>query len=729
MSAVPIITERNVWVTTNLAEGKLVLETFSGHETLGSPFGYDLALLSRDPAIDLSQLLGQIVTVHVALLEGERQSNGVVVHAENASTDGDLTRYRVTLAPWFSLLQFTTNCRIFQNQSVVEIVSSVFRDNNFSDFENALTETYPPRELCVQYRESDFNFVSRLLESEGIYYFFKHENGKHVLVLADGYSAHKAVPGYEDVSYKPQQRDMDPAIERIESWVISRQVRSGSFSATDFDFTRPRVDLMSVLQAPLGNAADQYALYDYPGKFLTTDDGTRTVKVRLQEAQVLYETAEASGNPRALGAGHLFSLADFPRDDQNREYVIIGASYHLHAGIFETAGSHATGEEFRASYRVIDSQTPFRPAPTAHKVRVDGPQTAIVVGEAGEEITTDKYGRVKVQFHWDREGKNDENSSCWVRVAQVWAGAGWGGMHIPRIGQEVIVEFLEGDPDRPIITGRVYNADNMPPYTLPDNKTQSGIKSRSTKGGGPSNFNEIRFEDKKGSEELHIQAEKDQSTHVKHNQSISVDADRSVSVGGNETISVTGTRTSTITKKETQTFKADREMRVTGNDLEDVTGHRTEAHHGGREITVEQGDALTVVGSDKVDAIHGNYDITADSSFQVSQKSNRLLIEDAVTIESVGDIDIKNNGCELSAQNAGALVIEAKQNIQLKCGPATITLNMDGTIELDGVTGISAKAGTSTLTLDPSGASVKGTAVELNGTAGVVVQAPIIKVG
>jgi type VI secretion system secreted protein VgrG len=249
VTAAIIDTERNIWVTTPLPDGKLVLESFSGHENLGTPFAYDLSLASRDPAIDLSQLLGQVMTVHVALAAGERQFNGIVVHAENAATDGDLTRYRVTLASWFSLLQHTSNCRIFQGKTVVEIVTTIFRDNNFSDFETSLNETYQPYEYCVQYRESDINFVSRLLESEGIYYYFTHADGKHTLVLADGYSAHKPADGCAEVPYKPQQDDIQDEAERIESWVVSQQLRSGSYAATDFDFTKPRANLLSTLKS------------------------------------------------------------------------------------------------------------------------------------------------------------------------------------------------------------------------------------------------------------------------------------------------------------------------------------------------------------------------------------------------------------------------------------------------------------------------------------------------
>jgi type VI secretion system secreted protein VgrG len=417
-------TDRNVSVTTTLPDGQLVLESMSGREGLGVPFAFELSLVSRDPDISLSDLLGQPMTVHLTLPDGERQFNGIVVHAEHGTAEGTHSRYQITLCSWLSLLAYTTNCRIFQGQTVVDIIKAVFRENGFSDFEDALSGTYAPLEYCVQYRESDFNFATRLMEQEGIYYYFKHGDSKHTLVLADGYSAHDTTPGYEQVSYKPPHEVADG--DHIDSWTVAQQIRPGAFAAADFDFTRPRANLLAQLTAPLNNSKADYALFDYPGKFLTTDEGNDRVKMRLQAAQVSYEVVEAGGDTRGLGVGALFTLAEFPRDDQNKEYLITSAQYHVHAAAFESGGGGGSGK-FNASYTLIDGRTQFRAPLSTPKPRVEGPQTAIVVGQAGEEITVDQYGRVKVQFHWDREGQNDENSSCWVRVAQVWAGSGWGG--------------------------------------------------------------------------------------------------------------------------------------------------------------------------------------------------------------------------------------------------------------------------------------------------------------
>jgi type VI secretion system secreted protein VgrG len=675
-----ILTERYAWVTTPLPEGRLVLEAMSGHESLGTPFAYDLSLMSLDANVDLAALLGQPMTVHLDLPVGERLFNGIVLHAEHGPTEGKYSRYRVTLCPWLSLLQFTSNCRIFQNKSAVDIIKQVFRDNGYSDLEDSLSDSYDPLEYCVQYRESDFNFVSRLMEKEGIYYFFKHDDGKHTLVLADGYSAHQTTPGYERVPYKPPQEKLED--DHLDAWAVTQQIRSGSYAATDFDFTRPRASLLSQLSASLDNVKGDLALFDYPGNFLTTNAGNERVKVRLQEAQLAYATVDASGNTRGLCSGGLFTLVDFPRDDQNKEYLIVSANFHLHGATFGS-GADQGADEFEASYSLIDGQVQFRPSFHATKPRVEGPQTAIVVGQAGDEITVDQYGRVKVQFHWDREGKDDENSSCWVRVAQLWAGSGWGGIHIPRIGQEVIVDFLEGDPDRPIITGRVYNADNMPPYALPDNKTQSGLKSRSTLSGAPSNFNELRFEDKKGSELVNVQAEKDLTSLVKHDEDRNVGNDRSTEIGHDETITVGNDRTETVSKQEQITIGGDRQESVGKSEAVTIGTTRT--------LTVGTDETIQV-GGKRADSVAKDEATTVGGSQSLSVgKSQSIDVGGGLTL-SVGKDDNVTVGGNLTvsvtkgeSRDIGKkLDISAGDQITLTSGSASITLKSNGDITIDG---------------------------------------------
>ena len=528
-------------ITSPLGPDVLLLNEMGGDEELGRLFSYELQLNSLDANIDLNQLLGKPMSVSLQLADGgERYFHGLVARCSQNIDQGQFASYQVTLRPWLWLLSRTSDCRIFQNLSIPQIIKQVFRDLGFSDFEDALSRPYREWEYCVQYRETSFDFVSRLMEQEGIYHFFRHEQNRHVLVLADAYGAHATVPGYTSVPYYPkdeQQRERD----HMHNWHLVQQVQPGSLELNDYDFQRPSasIDVRSAMPRP--HTAGDYPLYDYPGTYVKSEDGEHYARTRIEALQTLHEQVEFSGNARGLGSGHLFSLTGFSRRDQNREYLILGARYYITQERLESGGGAASAQ-FDSSLTCIDAQQSFRPLANTHRPIVKGPQTALVVGPKGEEIWTDQYGRVKVHFYWDRHDQSNENSSCWIRVSQSWAGKNWGSMQIPRIGQEVIVSFLEGDPDRPIITGRVYNAEQTVPYDLPENATQSGMKSRSSKGGSPANFNEIRMEDKKGLEQLYIHAERNQDIVVEVDESHSVGHDRNKSIGHNETVTIGNNR-------------------------------------------------------------------------------------------------------------------------------------------------------------------------------------------
>ncbi|WP_349746224.1 type VI secretion system Vgr family protein [Pseudomonas frederiksbergensis] len=528
-------------ITSPLGPDVLLLKDMGGDEELGRLFSYELQLHSLDNAIDLNQLLGKPMCLSLQLDGGgERHFHGIVARCSQNVDQGQFASYQATLRPWLWLLTRTSDCRIFQNLTIPQIIKQVFRDLGFSDFEDALSRPYREWEYCVQYRETSFDFVSRLMEQEGIYYFFRHEQGRHVLVLADAYGAHANVPGYASVPYYPkneQQRERD----HIYDWHLAQQVQPGSLELNDYDFQRPsaRIDVRSAMPRP--HTAGDYPLYDYPGTYVQSADGEHYARTRIEALQTLHEQVELAGNARGLGSGHLFSLTGFSRHDQNREYLIVGTRYYISQESGETGGG-APSAQFESSLTCIDAQQSYRPLPNTHRPIVKGPQTALVVGPKGEEIWTDQFGRVKVHFYWDRHDQSNENSSCWIRVSQSWAGKNWGSMQIPRIGQEVIVSFLEGDPDRPIITGRVYNAEQTVPYDLPENATQSGMKSRSSKGGSPANFNEIRMEDKKGAEQLYIHAERNQDIVVEVDESHSVGHDRNKSIGHNETVTIGNNR-------------------------------------------------------------------------------------------------------------------------------------------------------------------------------------------
>jgi type VI secretion system secreted protein VgrG len=528
-------------ITSPLGPDVLLLNGMGGGEELGRLFNYELQLTSLDANIDLNQLLGKPMSVGVQLADGgERHFHGIVARCSQDIDQGQFASYQVVLRPWFWLLTRTSDCRIFQNLSIPQIIKQVFRDLGFSDFEDALSRPYREWEYCVQYRETSFDFVSRLMEQEGIYYFFRHEQDRHVLVLADAYGAHTTVPGYASIPYYPkdeQQRERD----HMYNWHLAQEVQPGSLELNDYDFQRPSASIEVRSAMPRPHTAGDYPLYDYPGTYVQSQDGEHYARTRIEALQTLHEQIEFSGNVRGLGSGHLFSLTGFSRQDQNREYLIVGVRYHITQESLESGGG--SGEaQFSSSLTCIDAQQSFRPLASTYRPIVKGPQTALVVGPKGEEIWTDQYGRVKVHFYWDRHDQSNENSSCWIRVSQSWAGKNWGSMQIPRIGQEVIVSFLEGDPDRPIITGRVYNAEQTVPYDLPQNATQSGMKSRSSKGGTPANFNEIRMEDKKGLEQLYIHAERNQDIVVEVDESHSVGHDRNKSIGHNETVSIGNNR-------------------------------------------------------------------------------------------------------------------------------------------------------------------------------------------
>jgi len=547
---------RAVEIATPLGPDVLLFHRMTATESLGRLFHFELDLLSEENAIKFEDLLGQMITVRLDLTQGKtRYFSGHVSRFTQANMVGNLYAYHATVHPWLWFLTRTATCRIFQEKTIPDIIKEVFRGQGFTDFEEALG-TYQPWDYCVQYRETDFNFVSRLMEQEGIYYYFKHENDKHMLVLSDSVSSHQAVPDYEQVPYYPLTEGLQRERDHIYSWSVSQEVQPGAYALNDFDFKRPKANLNVKSAIQRNHVRAEMEVYDYPGEYTQTDQGETYARARVQEIHSDYERLQGQADARGLSVGSLFELTGFPRRDQNREYLIVSASHELVSDEYETAAGTGQGDIYSCSFTAIPSSQPFRAARITPKPVVQGPQTAIVVGPSGSEIHTDKYSRVKVRFHWDRYSKYDDKASCWIRVAQLWAGAKWGAIHIPRIGQEVIVDFLEGDPDQPIITGRVYNDDNMPPYVLPDNATQSGIKSRSSKGGSPTNINELRFEDKKGDEHIFLQAEKDQLIRVKHDL---------VEWVGNESHLI-------VIKDQKERIEGDKHLTVKGDRNEKVDG-------------------------------------------------------------------------------------------------------------------------------------------------------------
>jgi type VI secretion system secreted protein VgrG len=548
---------------TPLAGNDLFFRSLSGDEVMGGLFEYHVQILSTNPNIKLADALGQTMTISIHLTSGGvRHFNGFVTRLSRVGLHGTHFLYRAVLHPWLWFLSRTSDCRIFQDRSVPEIVEKIFRKHPNNLFEEAL-ETYTPRDYLVQYRETDLNFVNRLLEQEGIAYHFEHVLGKHTLVLTDSTRHRNAATGYELIPLRlPTESGQD---ECLTSWNVSQEVDPAAYLLKDFDYLKPKAPLAS-RSAP-GAKPELHVvgeLYDYPGTYDNSVTGDRLVAIRLQQAQSFYETFEAQGTVRGVGVGNVFALDGPLSLEGKRKFLVVKAHYEIHGHPPESQGDDGGEDSFQCAITAVDAQIPFRPARVTPTPIVQGPQTAIVVGPKKEdpgkdEIWTDEFGRILVKFHWERLGqlkpkdkeredeeKANDQKPCWLRVAQLWAGAGWGTVFIPRIGQEVMVEFLEGDPDRPIVTGRLYNQDNKPAYLGEKKTTQSGIRSHSSPEGGPKNYNEIRFEDKKGAEELYIQAEKDQLNKVKNNRTADVGADDTVTVGGDRSVTVTGNLSVTI---------------------------------------------------------------------------------------------------------------------------------------------------------------------------------------
>jgi len=564
---------RLISVETPLGKDVLLLQGFTGREGISRLFHFQADLLSTNNAISFANIVGERVTIKVRLAdESERYFNGFVSRFAQSGSDVRFTHYQMEVVPWLWFLTRNADCRIFQNMTIPDIVQQVFKDRGFTDFKNSLTGSFETREYCVQYRETDFNFVSRLMEQYGIFYYFEHEEKKHTLVLANSPTAHQPCPHQSKARYDHVVGDWHDE-DVVTSWQVEQELRTGKYTLTDYNFETPSTSLLSsdpTVFSVDGNT--KYEIYDYPGIYLTKSQGDTITKIRMQEEETPHLVATGTSVCRVFTSGYKFNLLEHFRKDMNEEYVLTEIQHTATVRESYTLGDATTGEQYTNHFTCIPASVPYRPPRITPKPFVQGPQPALVVGKSGEEIWVDKYGRVVVQFYWDRVGKDNEKSSCWVRVSQPWAGKNWGAMWIPRIGQEVIVSFLEGDPDRPLITGRVYNAEQTVPYDLPDHQTVSTFKSRSSKGGGSDNFNEIRFEDKKGSEQIFINAEKDMDLRVENDSREFVGANRNLIVKTNQQEKVEGDKSLHVVGNHLEKIDADMSLQVGGDQSEKVGG-------------------------------------------------------------------------------------------------------------------------------------------------------------
>ncbi|MEJ1157591.1 type VI secretion system Vgr family protein [Prosthecomicrobium sp. N25] len=489
---------------------KVVFGRMEAREAMSENFEFAIEALSKDD-VDFDELIGKNCCVKYNSYDGiKRYYNGVLVEAQWTGFQHDLFTFRLVLRPWFWLLTHTQDCRFFQEMTAPDIIRQVFSEAGFSDFEMKLSRSYPEMEYCVQYRETHHAFVSRLMEEHGIYYFYRHSEDKHVMVLADGPGAHEPLPGGLDREYIPLTNAYVREAEHIQHLTAERRFRTGKSTLNDYDFQKPGAKLEADGQAAEKYARSKLEIYDYPGRYTERGQGTDFAKVRLDAMQSVDYRRIAAGECASAHPGARLKIKGHARDRENIEYLVIGATHTVTNGTYQALALPDEGPSYYGSYVLVPFSRPYRAPIVTPKPIIHGIQTAKVVGESGEEITVDKYGRIKVQFHWDRKKKQ----SCWIRVAEVWSGKQWGAVFHPRHGMEVVVDFLEGDPDRPLCIGTVYNADNMVPYPLPDNKTMNGWKTNSSKGGG--GYNEFVYEDKKGSEKIRMHAEKDHEVKVRH---------------------------------------------------------------------------------------------------------------------------------------------------------------------------------------------------------------------
>lgn len=647
-------TGRLISLSTPLGDDKLLLTGFTGHEAISRIFSFHLNALSEDTDIDFTQIIGQSVTINLTQADNTtRPFNGIVSHFACTGKDGDMTCYELQVVPKLWTLTRYADCRIYHNKDVAEIVKAVL-DERSINYQASLNGTYKKLEYCVQYRETDFNFISRLMEQFGIFYFFEHNDSDHTMILGDSTSVHSPCPGHDRAGFNLATGGLD-AGDVVNAWSIGQELRSGMHSLSDYNFTTSKTDLKaseSTIYSVAGN--DSMEIFDYPGLHGTPSDGRAMAKLRMEEEEAAHKIAHGTGVCRAFVSGYTFDLEDHPLDAMNDNYLLteiqhvasVGGSYREAAPNVDSYSNH---------FACIPSNVQFRPARLTPKPFVQGPQTAVVVGKSadqdtgddqqaggdGEEIWVDKWGRVLVMFPWDRK----EATSCWVRVSQDWAGKGWGMINIPRVGQEVIVSFLEGDPDRPIITGRVYNDVQIVPYPLPDNGTRTTFRTSTSTGGGTDHYNELRFEDKQGSEQVFVRGEKDYDTRIVN--------DSREWIGNNRSL--------IITQDQMEEVKGDLHLQVKGNQFEKVTG---DLH---LQVAGNQMEKIT---GDMSHHVVGNWNQESDQNVSIQAGQNMY--------EKSGENYAHQAGIAIHLKAGATMVLEAGAQLSLKVGGSFVDIGPQG---------------------------------------------------
>ncbi|EAQ03157.1 Rhs-family protein [Pseudooceanicola batsensis HTCC2597] len=702
----PNLKNRMLRMETALPKEKVFIKNARVSEGLSQLTETRIEFLSNDRNIDLQDFIGTPITIELdeEPQDARHKFSGTCISVEYLGLYQGMLHLVAEVRPWLWYLTRTMNNRIFQEMNAVEIIKSVLGDHGFSGNITEKTQgSYDVRTYCVQYRESDFDFISRLMEEEGIYYYFDQSGKQEKMVIADGISAHSPVPSHAEIDFHYREEKYRRRDDHIFDWSDAAAVTPGKVTLEDYDFQSPRAELKSTKAIAKGKHSHKnYELYDYPGRYTKPALGEKRARVRIESEAVRHLVSRGVGNVRGLRTGTTFKLKGHPRMGKaGKEFLAISTVHLMQIeNDYEDAetldrpfsaegadNAEHFGPENRDTYRcmfsVIPKSEPFRAPQTTPWPEIAGLQTAMVTGPSGEEIHTDEYGRIKVQFHWDRMGKKDDKTTCWVRCVMPWTGKNWGMIHIPRIGQEVVIQFEEGDPDRPFCTGMLYNGETKPPYALPANMTQTGIVTRSTKSGSASTFNELIFEDKKDAEFVRLQSERDYKETIKNNAEITIglehkdkgDLTQTIHRHKTETLN-TGDHTFTVKAGNQTVFvKKDHDETIEGKSTNTITGNYTE--------TVKQGNFAQTVKM-------GNY----TQSIDTGNLTRTVKIGNYNETVKTGNYGLKTS--------LGSISEEALQKIEMKVGANSIKI-------------------------DQTGVTIKGMMIKIEGTAMLQTKAPMIK--
>ncbi|HCM5082192.1 TPA: type VI secretion system tip protein VgrG [Klebsiella aerogenes] len=734
-------------ITVQLPVEGLLFWKLSGHEAMSEMFELSLTLLGSDARLDRSKLLGQPVTVTIPTQNAlsSRYFNGKITRVAVSAVELSGIRYaayQLTVEPDLWPMKRDRNLRIFQGQTVPQIINTLLSEYQVN-VEDKLNGSYRVWDYCVQYQESSFAFISRLMELEGIAYHFRHEAGKHTMVLTDSATQHQSVSGYETIPYHQTASGGITTEEGIGQWALEDSVTPGIYSLDDYDFRKPNAWLFQARQNPASPSPGSIDVYDWPGRFVDHGHGEFYARIRQERWQVEHQQIQASATAVGIAPGATFTLTNAPFFSDNGEYLTTAADYLFEENSYASGGNSDISHQIH--FRVIPSSVVYRPAQVTDWPRTYGPQTAKVVGPEGESIWTDRYGRIKVKFHWDRHAKGDDTSSCWVRVSSAWAGQGFGGVQIPRVGDEVVIDFINGDPDRPIVTGRVYNEASMPPWDLPGDATRMGFMTRS-KDGNQDNASYLFFEDKLGEESVDLHSEK--------NMNVSVEGMHNEVVHQQTIYSHLNTRSTSVVGHDTQTFNAGQTIAITANgrnesivdsETKSVTGYSSNSYTG--NVVTESGDTVSTLAASKImyetpDVIFGQvvdakgiesavpnipFDIKNTAGQIMAAPGTKLYATDYLAAASTSAVSAATRvtykkGVVTHIQGIDKLTVDNNQIVDVKGNVARNILGelnetVQGKISINSPLKISIKSDTKVEIVSPEGLFTnKGISVSLNGT-------------